>query len=185
MENDLLIISQLQEGNRMVFKKMFEQYYRALRAFSKKYIEDDSVCDDVVQDAFLTLWNNRKEISDSRVIKSYLYSTVRNASLNHLRHEKVKSKNHSEILALSSELYFEESVIEEEVNAEIYEAIKGLSPQSRKIVIMSMNGLSNPEISVELDISVNTVKTLKKRAYKSLREQLSEINWVLLMLLIP
>ncbi|RXQ88052.1 RNA polymerase sigma-70 factor [Ancylomarina salipaludis] len=183
MENDRLMIMQLREGNRLVFKKMFDQYYRPLRGFAKKYIDEDATSDDLVQEAFLGLWRSREQISDFSAIKSYLYTAVRNNCLNHLRHEKVKSKNQSEILSLSTDEYFDDAVIEEEVYAEVYEAIKELSPQSRRIVVMSMNGLSNPEIAAELEVSVNTVKTLKKRAYQFLRERLKGAHWVLFLLL--
>ena len=183
MENDHLLIRQLREGNRLVFKKLFEHYYNPLRGFSGKFVDDSAACDDLVQEAFVGLWNKREQISDGRAIKSYLYSTVRNACLNYLRHEKVKTKNQDDILALSSDWYFEDSSIEEEVHAEIYEAIKDLSPQSRRVVVLSMNGLSNPEIAEELDVSLNTIKTLKKRAYQSLRERLKGMHWVLLLLL--
>lgn len=184
MENDLLLIKQLSEGNRSVFKRIFEDYYRPLCGFSRKFIDDNDICDDLVQEAFLELWHKRKEISNFKAIKSYLYSSVRNASLNYLRHELVKNKNETEILALSSDWYYEDSIIEEEVNSEIYEAIKELSPQSRKVIVMTMNGLTNPEIAAELEISINTVKTLKKRCYKFLRDRLKGIHWVLLLLLV-
>lgn len=183
MENATLLIKQLADGNRLVFKRIFEEYYRPLCGFSRKFLTDNNVCDDIVQESFLGLWNKRKEISSSKSIKSYLYSSVRNASLNYLRHEDVKIKNEANILALSSEWYYEDSLIEEEVYSQIYEAIKDLSPQSRKIIIMTMNGFTNPEIAIDLDISVNTVKTLKQRSYSFLRSRLKGVHWVLLLLL--
>jgi sigma-70, region 4 len=50
-------------------------------------------------------------------------------------------------------------------------------------VILTMEGLSNPEIAKELGVSVNTVKTIKLRAYRVLRERLKGIQWLLLLLL--
>ncbi|PCH70172.1 MAG: RNA polymerase subunit sigma-24 [Bacteroidales bacterium] len=182
MENELLL-SQLEDGNRMVFKSIFEDYYRPLCGFSRKFIDDSDVCDDIVQESFLGLWNKRSEISSYNAIKSYLYSSVRNASLNHLRHMDVRNKNEEEIKILSSDWYSEDSLIEEEVHAQIYEAIKDLSPQSRKVIIMTMNGLTNPEIASELNVSVNTIKTLKQRGYQFLRDRLKGIHWILLLLL--
>lgn len=182
MENEFLL-SQLADGNRKVFKSIFEDYYRPLCGFSRKFIDDSDMCDDIVQESFLGLWNKRSEITSYNAIKSYLYSSVRNASLNYLRHEDVKNKNEANILALSSEWYYEDSLIEEEVYSQIYEAIKDLSPQSRKVIIMTMNGLTNPEMASELDVSVNTIKTIKQRGYQFLRDRLKGIHWVLLLLL--
>ena len=183
MVDDKLLIKQLAEGNRLVFKRIFEDYYRPLCGFSKKFIADTDVCDDIVQESFVGLWNKRQEISSFNAIKSYLYSSVRNACLNYLRHQNVRDKSESEILALSSDWYLEDSIVEEEVHSEIYEAIKDLSPQSRKVIVMTMNGLTNPEIAADMEVSVNTVKTLKQRGYKFLRGRLKGIHWVLLLLL--
>ena len=104
--------------------------------------------------------------------------------MNHIRDEKTKSEIDDKLNVLESESFFEETIIEEEVSSEVYEAIKDLSPQARKIVILSMNGLTNPEIAEDLQVSVNTVKTLKKVAYKKLRERLKGIHWITLLMLV-
>ena len=182
MENQLLL-KQLSEGNRIVFKKIFEEYYRPLCGFSKRFIVDAEICDDLVQESFLGLWNKRNEIESYGAIKSYLYSSVRNACLNYLRHEGVKQKNEEDIKSLSSDWYAEDSILEEEVHSQIYEAIKELPPQSRKVIIMTMNGLTNPEMAEELGVSVNTINTIKQRGYTFLRSKLKGIHWVLLLLL--
>jgi RNA polymerase sigma-70 factor (ECF subfamily) len=183
MGENRLLIKQFNEGNRVIFKRIFEDHYRPLCGFSNKFIDDIDVCDDIVQEAFLGLWNHKEQIVDMRAIKSYLYSSVRNACLNYLRHENVKNKREADIIALSSEWYFEDTIVEEEVYNQIYEAIKDLTPQGRKVVIMTMNGLTNPEIAADLDVSINTVKTLKKRAYEHLRTKLKGVHWLLLLLL--
>jgi RNA polymerase sigma-70 factor (ECF subfamily) len=136
-----------------------------------------------VQDAFIGLWERREELLSSDAIKSYLYSTVRNLSLNYLRREDMKKRNESNLLALSSDWYFQDSLLKEEVHSQIYEEIKKLSPRSREIIILAMNGASNEDIASQLGISVNTVKTHKLRGYNVLRERLKGIHWLLLLLL--
>ena len=88
-----LSLKQFQKGNRVLFKKYFEEYYRPLCGFANKFIQDMEASDDIVQEAFLGLWNNREDILDVKAIKNYLYSSVRNSCLNYLRHQKVKEKN--------------------------------------------------------------------------------------------
>lgn len=184
MASDQFILKQLHQGNRLVFKNLFEKYYYALKGFSTKFIDRNDICDDIVQDAFIVLWKNREQIKNISALKSYLYTIVRNSCLTYIRDKKSKSVIDDKIKILESESFFEETIIEEEVYSEVYKAIKGLSPQARKIVILSMNGLTNPEIAEDLQVSVNTVKTLKKVAYKKLREQLKGIHWVTLLMLV-
>ncbi len=182
MENDIFLLKQLAKGNSIVFKRLFEAYYHPLHGFAKKFINNNDICNDIVQESFVGLWSKRKEISNPNAIKSYLYSSVRYASLNFLRNEEIKSRNCEQILILSLDCYYEDSLLEEEVHAQIYKAIKELSPQARKVIVLAMNGSKNAEIAEDLGISVNTVKTLKKRGYKFLRKSLKGISWIFLFL---
>jgi RNA polymerase sigma-70 factor (ECF subfamily) len=183
MERNTFLLQQLEKGNRVVFKQLFEEYYHPLRGFARKFIDDGDVCNDIVQEAFVGLWDKRKELSFSNAIKSYLYSSVRNSCLNYLRHEDVKNRNEASLIALSSDWYYEDSLLEEEVHAQIYEEIKDLPERSRDVILMALNGAANADIATELNISINTVKTLKQRGYKILRDRLKGIHWILLLLL--
>jgi len=184
MEGDKLKFALLKQGNQVVFKQLFDQHYYALKGFSKKFISRDDVCDDLVQKAFISLWEHAKELKHVSAIKSYLYSAVRNGCLNYLSRENGKFKDVEALDIISSDSTFEDMVIEQEVYSEVYKAIKNLSAQSRRIVIHSMNGLKNEEIADDLGISINTVKTLKKNAYSKLRKELDGVSWILFMLLV-
>ena len=62
---------------------------------------------------------------------------------------------------LESEEYLRDNVIEEEVYSMIYKAIDELAPQSKKVILLSLQELSNGEIAEQLGISINSVRTLK------------------------
>ncbi len=182
LQNSEKIIKQFQKGNKLAFRQIFEEYYIGLRSFSFNYTGDELVGEDFVQDAFLLLWENKSSFEEEMAIKSYLFTTVRNKCLNFLRHEIVKSNNIGQLKELESSQTYRDYLLEEEVHTKVYDAIKDLSHQTRSVVVMSMNGLSNPEIAAELEISVNTVKTIKSRAYKTLREKLKGVSLLLFML---
>lgn len=148
--------------------------------FIRKFISETDVVEDIAQEAFLVYWEDKKQFCDINALKGFLYSTARNKSLNY---RKLKSLR-SEILENSPDkddsLY--ELILEEETYRILYEAIKKLPPQSQRIIELSMKGYKNPEIAEELEVSVNTVKTLKKNAYKFLRENLKDHAFVLFLL---
>ena len=66
----------------------------------------------------------------------------------------------------------QEYILEEEVDALIYQAIGTLSQQAQKMVIMTLNGDSNLEIAKKLNVTINTVKSTKLKAYQILRKQI-------------
>ncbi len=92
-----------------------------------------------------------------------------------MRNIKRKEVHHENILNDLTKANFEEIVIEENVHHRLYKAIEKLPEQGRKIFELSvLNGWKEKEITEDLNISLNTVKTHKKRALKSLREQLGK-----------
>ncbi len=184
MNDDKLIFEAIKKGSQAAFKQLFDKYYYALKGFSRRYVTQDDICEDAVQKAFVSLWESIHEIKYAGALKSYLFATVRNHCVNYVNREASRKITSDSMDELMAEAEYKEAIVEEEVYSEVYKAIKKLSPQSRKIVVLAMNGLKNQEIADELDISINTVKTLKKRAYEHLREDLKGASWVLILLLI-
>ena len=163
-----VLIKKFRAGNGVIFKEIFDRYYLPVKSYGFQYIE---------------VWEKRADFYFVAAIKSFLYMSVRNACLDYLRHQKVQRRNEPELILWLTEEGEEEFILEEEVHAMVYDAIKDLSERSRRVVILTMEGLSNPEIAKELGVSVNTVKTIKLRAYRVLRERLKGIQWLLLLLL--
>ncbi|WP_289054089.1 RNA polymerase sigma factor [Carboxylicivirga marina] len=175
-------IQRIKSGNSQAFKEMFEEFYTPLCSFAYKYLKDSVSSADVVQDVFLTIWNSHTDFSNVGALRSYLFTSVRNSCLNAIRNAKVNEHTKDVFPDVQCHDTADEYEIETMVYAEVHKAIKHLSPQAREVVIHSMNGLTNIEIAEELKVSVNTIKTMKKRAYKSLREKLGGMRWVLVIL---
>ncbi len=162
-----------------VFKCLFESFYSSLCLFADKYLNDQEVSQDIVQDAFLYLWNNA-DFGSKNSARSYLYKYVRDRSLNYLRDKKLRQRKGFK--EMESEVFFRDNVIEEETYQIIYDAIRTLSPQARQVIELSLDGLKNQEIADQLHISINTVKTVKGRAFAALRVELKDNVFVLFML---
>lgn len=85
---------------------------------------------------------------------------------------------------LESELFFDHSIIRSETHKLLYEAIESLPEQTKKIIYLTLDGLKNQEIADQLNVSINTVTTLKKSGYKKLKIMLKE-HYYLVVLLFP
>lgn len=178
-------IRKLKQGDRRIFRELFDTYFNPLAAFGYKYVQDKFAVEDMVQEAFVSLWNSRENFEEIAAVKSFLYTSVRNKCLNHLKHEKVKNK-HEDALAykLESEEYFSAHVIEEETFNRLLAEIRALPAAAQEIMILALNGMKNPEIAEELGVSVNTVKTQKKISYAKLKEKLEPMMFLILLVLI-
>lgn len=163
----------------MAFRELFEDYYPILCVFAMKYIRDEEQCKDIAQETLLTYWQNRQDFEDIFKVKGYLYMVARNRCLNIIKRGHVDEHYVEEALR-ESEAYFEDEVVRQETYLLVRKAVEALPTQMRRIIELAMQGKKNAEIAAELSIAEGTVHTLKKTAYKKLREQLKEYFYFLL-----
>lgn len=166
------------------FHDIFNRYYAPLCVFADRYVDDKALSADIAQDVFFKLWEKRRDFPDQDKIRSFLYKSVHNRALNELAHRKAHS-NHAEMLNrfIVDEL-FHERVIEEETCRIMLEEIYSLPGQMQEIMLRALEGKQNKEIANDLGISVETVHSLKKIAYRKLRESMKDEYYFLLLLII-
>ena len=168
--------------NKETFKQIFDGYFNALCSFGNKYIKDISAVEDLTQEVFISLWDKRENFDHLSAIKAFLYTSVRNKCLNLLKHQVVIQKNEAALIEeLEYEQFFTNHVIEEETFNQLFSEIRLLPGSSQEIMILALNGLTNPLIAEELGISVNTVKTQKKIAYSKLKSNLGPVIGAILL----
>lgn len=169
-------------GESIGLNDFFFSYYSELSTFASKYVLDIPVCEDIVQEVFIMLWQRNDHFQDITAAKSFVYTSVRNSCLNYLKHVKVKEKylEYKLNIAEDSESFFEE-IIKVEAYSQIRKEIDKLPSMERKILLMAMSDKSNEEIAGLLSISINTVRTHKARAYKVLRTNLKDVFLIYLL----
>jgi RNA polymerase sigma-70 factor, ECF subfamily len=162
-------------GDQGAFEALFREHYRALCAFARQYMKDAEKAEDLVQDLFFRLWQDRAKIQVTMSVKAYLFASVRNRCLNAVAvQSRVRSLNDEE-----DEAVFEEDVSEEERThrlARVHAAIEALPEERRKVFKLSRyEGLKYQEIADRLGISVKTVENQMGKALKTLREELQDL----------
>ena len=173
LKNDALLVAALKYDSHEAFVKIFRQYYANLVRFTARFILDKSTCEDIVQEAFIKVWTNRKKLETDTSIRSYLISLVQNLALNALRHRKVKMSyqdmNHEIILSLSPD----EHMFYSELSDAYETALAKLDPDVRETLMLSrQEKLKYSEIAQRLNISVRTVEARISKAIKFLHQNL-------------
>lgn len=171
----------------LLLEFLHASYYDRLLYYAWTIIHDKETSRDLVQEAFIGYWNQKERVSPNPVqIRNFLYVNVKNSCLKHLRHDKVVDK----YMGMQDPDPAEEAsalnkMIQAEAIGEIYAAIESLPERCRKISKMGyLEGLKNHEIAEQLGLSVNTVKTQKKRALQLLRLKLNPETFLTLTLLL-
>ncbi len=167
------IIKHIKRGDKKAFREVFDSYFFSLTAFGFKYVPDQAAVEDMVQEAFISFWEKRRDFDHLNALKSFLYTSVRNKCLNYLKHQSVLKKHEDALVyELESDHQHSRQVIEEETFNQLLTEIRALPESASEIMVLALNGLKNQEIADELNISINTVKTQKKIAYSKLKEKL-------------
>lgn len=188
LEHDEFIISQLKEGNESAYRYLFDKYYVRLCRVAKLYTGDSYVSENLVGDLIFYLWENKETIHIHTSLSSYLFTSIRNRSLNYLQQSNVVHESRfSTAVGLVENIIPETEnsplgmIIEKELESRISDSIEHLPVECRNVFKLSRNeNLSYDEIAQQLGISVNTVRYHIKNALASLRTNLSEYLTLLL-----
>lgn len=171
---------------RRVFDSYFRLHYQSLCYFAYNYLKDLESAEDVVQEVFMKLLDWNEGFDNEEHLKHYLYKSVRNGCLNHIKLTGIRSDILEKMQkgAPDDENNFFTNVVRAEVYQEIMGAIQELPTECGRVFKLAyVEGFSNDEIAAQLAISVNTVKAQKNKAKIQLREKLKGLYPVLLLAL--
>lgn len=151
------------------FERVFKELYKPLCLFALRFTERTEDAEDVVQQAFVDVWDKNNQNLQIANMKSYLYQTVRNRSLTLA--QSVGKLQSMDCLADIEDLSEEEQIWQSERDARLWAAIDKLPAERKRIFLLSKrDGLKYQEIADELHISVKTVENQIGKALKTLRE---------------
>ncbi|MBC5622875.1 RNA polymerase sigma-70 factor [Butyricimonas hominis] len=174
----------LRKRDPRVYEIIFKKYYPKLLVFVNRHVGDQDVAQDIVQDIFFKLFESSRSLPDNFNLKSWLYKVARNAALDYLRHLQVIDRH--KFLMADAMIVAED--VDENVDEEIYDrvnqAVESLPEQCRLIIKLNViEGKKYLEISEELGISINTIRTQVSRGYKKLRDILSNERDTLILVI--
>ncbi|HDJ33235.1 MAG TPA: RNA polymerase sigma-70 factor [Bacteroidetes bacterium] len=174
-----------------LFDSLFRATYARLHNFARMILGHESVADDMVQSAFMKLWQSKREALHDHP-ERLLFVIVRNNCLNYIRHQKIIKEKHQDLLRVSQweDLYRIEfignqpyTLIQKEIEHEMEEIVNGLPKRCGEVFKLSrFDGLKQQEIADKLNISVKSVQKHITHALKIFREKYGDQIYYLLIL---
>lgn len=174
-EQDLLI--ELKRGDKKAYSLLFNKYYKDLVLFGGNFLPDKAVCEDIVQNIFLKLWNNREALIIETSLKSFLLKSVRNSCLDEIKHKVVVREHESYVINFdpSDDMDTENYVLYSDLQAQLDKALDKLPAVCREAFEMNrLAGLKYKEIAEQLNVSERTVEVRIGKALGLLRRYLKE-----------
>jgi RNA polymerase sigma-70 factor (ECF subfamily) len=146
-------------------------------SYAVTYVTRQEIAEDIVQELFIRIWENRNSIKITRSLKAYLFTSTRNSSINYLRskYAKVPFDELTNIKENQIRTTSEDRISENELKRLIHSAVENLPEKCRIIFNLSRNSdLSHQEIADQLNISKKTVYVQIRNAVIRIKEILDE-----------
>jgi len=171
------IIERIRKGDVEQFESLFRSSYISLVQYAKKVIKDHDTAEEIVQDLFVKLWQDKEKIKIKSSLNGYLLRSIHNRCLHFIEHIKVVERHAEDMMYRKPEtpeipldiLHYKE------LQGIVARILDRLPERCGKIFYMNrFEGLTYSEIAEKLSISVKTVESNMGRALKEFRKELTE-----------
>ncbi len=175
--NDTILVQKIRDGDEKAFREIYDRYHVQLYYIAKKYVKIPEQAEDAVQDIFVKLWTKRDRLDESKSIKGFLFTMLRNHVLNILRDNK---KEIISIADLNQGQYprctlTEDEMLYKEYHDILEQGMAELSDRKREIFeLRTLKGHTNSEVADLLKINIRTVKTHYYLSSKFIRTYLKK-----------
>ena len=174
LREELEWVARIRAGDAAAFERVFRTYHPGLCTFAYRYVRSRDVAQELVQDVFAKLWEDRQRLSLRDCFKNYLYTAVRNRAISHLRHDVVErrciadpSEHHDSDGGNEGELRLEA----EELEAVVERVLRQLPERCRvALALRWQRHMTYAEVAEAMGISVKTVEIHIGRGLAALRE---------------
>ncbi len=174
--DDKFLIRQLNKGDINAFNKLFDLYSSKLYHFSLGYLKSREDSEEVVQDIFCKLWDNRKLIKENHDFKAYLFTIAFNYIKKHFRSKAVINR-YMDYTSGTQKSFMEDDVNYPSLKSLVDDLVEKMPEKRRAVFIKSrFEGKSNSDISEELNISKSTVENHLNLALRFLRDNIEKEN---------
>ena len=177
MIRDTEIIRRIRNGDKEQFESLFRSSYVSLVRYAKTLIKDYDTAEEIVQDLFFRLWQDKEKINIESSLNGYLFRSVHNRCLHHIEHNRIVERHAEEMSYRQTESPESPSDIlsYKELQDKIARILERLPEKCGKIFTMSrFEGLKYTEIAEKLSVSVKTVEANMGRALKEFRKELAQ-----------
>lgn len=178
INEEIDLVSSLKKGDRLAFKFFFENYYGRLVAYITTYTHNKIQSEDIVQQAFISFWEEKEKLDATKSPRSYLYAIAYNRYIDTIK----KAKRQEKFLDIVWERALRERITEdndlfEKRIAKMNSIIETLPPKCKEIIMLNkVQGVKYNEIAERMDISIKTVESQMRIAFRKIREGFKNEN---------
>lgn len=173
----------IRAGDETAFRQLFDLLYGPLLGFARSIVRDEAVAEDVVQEAFVRLWDRRERLDEEIPLRAWLFRTVRNLALNFRRDTTTRERLLDDPAAADSAavpraMSAPDAATEgSDLQGRVSVLVAELPPRQREALLLSrVEGLSHAEVAAAMGCAPRTVNNHLVAALGTLRKRLAEVG---------
>jgi len=177
-KSDRQLVSRLKLGDKKAFEEIFRKYREKIYYFAIRYYNSAEDAENVVQDVFIKLWDERENVKEELSLNNYIYTIAKNHLFN-IQRKKINEKAYRSYIVehLVQTPNLENEMIFADLKQSIDKIIDELPAQRKKVFVMgNIEGLSNKEVASALNLSVRTIEVHKSLALQALKKAFKKIS---------
>lgn len=177
MEGARALAERIRAGDREAFRTFFDRHHERLLGYLRSRGVPAAAAEDIVQTAFVYVWDHRDDIDPDQSLRAYLFRIGYTRALNHFRDTAKFDVDADLDRAPAPQQSPERDLLSAEVRREIDDAVAAL-PERRRTVfeLCFLRDYTYDEAAQALDISRKTVETHMRLALRDLREALAAVR---------
>lgn len=174
MDEDKILMKEFQVGNKESFEKIIIKYRAAAISFAERYIHDEYMAEDIVQESFAYLYVYREKYDCKYSLKTYLFTIIRNKSIDYFRKNK-DMELWEECCISSNRNNPEEILLKKEETDILKDSIKKLKIEYQTaIYLIDYENFSYKEAGKVMGKNLAQMKILVFRARRKLKTFIQE-----------
>jgi RNA polymerase sigma-70 factor (ECF subfamily) len=184
--SDEELMQEIKADNMFAFDLIYNKYSKKLYKFGYSLLKSHEETENLVQDVFLNLWENRNKVEKDSSIKSYIFAITYNSAISILRKKAMESKfvEYLKSLQIINEKPVNMELEYTELTNKINEIVYALPQRQKEVYLLhKVEALKYSEIAVLLNISVNTIENHMSRALKTIRKKLGNYSLIAILFL--
>lgn len=177
--SDDQLVNEIKTGNVFCFDILYKKYSRKIYSFAFSILKSGDEAENVTQDVFLILWENRHRIEKCSAVKCYLYTIAYNSAMAIIRRKTREQQFVDYLLTLPESDRPDETIEYDDLLGRIEKIVTDLPSRQKEVFVLHRKeGMKYREISEKLNISVNTIENHMSAALKTIRKKLAGILYI-------
>lgn len=177
--SDEELMKEIKADNMFAFDSLYKKYCNKVYNFGFSILKSTEESENLMQDVFLNLWENRHKVEKDTSIKSYIFTITYNSAISIIR-KKTRESKFIEYLMSLQEITEEPASVQleyAELTNKLNDVINALPQRQKEVYLLHrVDCMKYSEIAERLNISVNTVENHMSRALKTIREKLGQYS---------